>query len=173
MISAVSWRFGLAARIGFSIAAAVVAIQVLVVAVFVLTPENPPPLFGAGWLSDAVVHVARPAFSAAATDADILEHLPRVEALSVRIDHDPPRHLADPPWPLNRVVATVRNKLADHPSAAVDAFLPGPQPPIDNGPVIVPASLQATLSKGPILPGEELLAPRFFSSRSSWGPAVG
>ena len=87
MISAVSWRFGLAARIGFSIAAAVVAIQVLVVAVFVLAPEN-PPLLGAGWLSDAVVHVARPAFSLRRPTRTSSSICLGFEALSVRIDHE-------------------------------------------------------------------------------------
>jgi hypothetical protein len=66
VIRAVLGRFGLAARIGLSIAATVVAIQVLLVAVFVLTPENTPPLYGAGWLSDAVADLARPALSEAA-----------------------------------------------------------------------------------------------------------
>ncbi len=161
MIRAVLGRFGLAARIGLSIAAAVVAIQVLVVAVFMLTPQKLPPLYGAGWLSDAVADLAKPALSTtagASTDADILERLPRIPSLSVWIDHAPPRHLADPAWPLNRVVATVRSKLSDHPSATVDAFLLGR----GNGPMIAPASLQATLPVGPILAGEELLVPPFF-----------
>ncbi|MGA7195537.1 sensor histidine kinase [Roseiarcus sp.] len=162
MIRTLFGRFGLAARIGLSIAAAVVAIQVLVVAVFLLTPENRPPLYGALWLSDAVADLARSALSGAATEPDFLERLPRFGGLSVGIDQTPPRHLVPPPWPLNRVVATVRSKLADRPSAAVDAFFDGPWPLSGVASMTAPTGLQATWSEGPILPGEELLVPPLF-----------
>lgn len=162
MIGAVPGRFGLAARIGLSIAAAVAAIQILVAAVFVLTPTDPLPLYRAGWLSDTIAGLAQTALSAPSTDANILERLSRVEALSVRIEHAPPRHLAEPPWPLDRVIATVRRKLTDHPSAAIDGFLLAPWPTKEGGLVIAPAGLPAKLTAGPIVPGEELLVPPLF-----------
>ena len=66
------------------------------------------------------------------------------------------------PRPLNRVVATVRGELADVRPAAISALVAGPAPFLHSPLAIVPPSMAATLSKGPILPEDELLVPPLF-----------
>ena len=69
-----------------------------------------------------------------------------------------PRRPSDPAWPLNRVVATIRDKLSGDPRATVGAIFLGPAPS-GVSPATVPARLQAALPEGPLRAGEELLVP--------------
>ena len=111
-------RLGLAARIAVAIVAAVVAIQILVTLVFVLNPANFHPFYSARWLSGAVAEIIKnsmsgeepPGVLGGLQDAESSCRSPRPCA---RLPLDP----GDPPWPMNRVLATVRSELgaADSP----------------------------------------------------------
>ncbi len=122
MIKGLTGRLGLAARIGAAIAAAVVAIQVLVTLVFLTHPPNFHALYSARWLSGAVTEIIKNAMAGATEPASILANLPNGESLSVRFDRAPPRRASsDPPWPLNRVLATVRSELGGPAAPTVEA----------------------------------------------------
>ena len=141
-------RLGLAARIGAAIVAAVAAIQVLVTLVFVLNPPNFHPFYSARWLSGAVT-IIRNAMSGEAQLTSALGNLQNANSLAVGIGRAPPPRLGpgDPPWPLNRVLATVRNELATRRAPSIEAVGMGPS----GEPVpVVPADAFATLPSGPL-----------------------
>jgi signal transduction histidine kinase len=154
-------RLGLAARIGAAIFAAVAAIQLLVALVFILNPPNFHPFYSARWLSDAAVTIIRNATSGEAQLTSALGNLPNAESLAVRFVAAPPPRIGpgEPPWPLNRVLATVRNEVGDLASASIEAVGMGPS----GEPVpVVPADAFATLLSGPLRSGEDLLLPPAF-----------
>jgi signal transduction histidine kinase len=154
-------RLGLAARIGAAIVAAVAAIQVLVTLVFVLNPPNFHPFYSARWLSDAAVTIIGNATSGEAQLTSALGNLPNAESLAVRFANAPPPHVGpgEAPWPLNRVLATVRNEVGDVASSSIEAVGMGPS----GEPVpVVPADAFATLMSGPLRSGEDLLLPPTF-----------
>jgi signal transduction histidine kinase len=154
-------HFGLAARIGAAIFAAVAAIQVLVTLVFVMNPPNFHPFYSARWLSDATVTLIRNASSGEAQLTSALGSLPNAQALAVRFADAPPPRIGpgQPPWPLNRVLATVRNEVGDVASASIEAVGMGPSgEPIP----VVPADAFASLMSGPLRSGEDLLLPPTF-----------
>jgi signal transduction histidine kinase len=151
---------GLAARIGAAIVAAVAAIQVLVALVFVMNPPNFHPFYSARWLSDAAVTIIRNATSGEAQLTSALGNLQNAESLAVRFVNAPPSlgH-SDPPWPLNRVLDTVRNEVGDAAAPSIEAVGMGPSgEPIP----VVPADAFANLPKGPLRSGEDLLLPPVF-----------
>ncbi|HEY1885750.1 MAG TPA: HAMP domain-containing sensor histidine kinase [Roseiarcus sp.] len=153
-------RLGLAARIGAAIAAAVIAIQILVTLVFVLHPPNLHALYSARWLSGAAVEIIRNALAGAREPTSALGNLPNGESLTVRFDRaPPPRASSDPPWPLNRVLATVRSELGGPAAPAVEAVGMGPG---EEAISVVPADASLTLPSGPLQSGEDLLTPPFF-----------
>jgi signal transduction histidine kinase len=153
-------RLGLAARIGAAIVAAVAAIQVLVTLVFVLHPPNFHALYSARWLSGAAVEIIRNAMAGATEPASALRDLPNGESLTVRFDRAPPHPASsDPPWPLNRVLATVRSELGGPAAPTVEAVGMGPS---EEAVPVVPADASATLPSGPLQSGEDLLTPPFF-----------
>ena len=142
-------RLGLAARIGAAILAAVVAIQVLVALVFILNPPNFHPFYSARWLSDAAVTIIKNATLGEAQLTSALGNLPNAESLVVRFVAAPPPRIGpgEPPWPLNRVLATVRNEVGDVASPSIEAVGMGPS----GEPVpVVPADAFETLLKGPL-----------------------
>jgi signal transduction histidine kinase len=154
-------RLGLAARIGAAIVAAVAAIQVLVALVFVLNPPNFHPFYSARWLSDAAVTVIRNAATGGQELATALGDLPNAETLAVRFVNAPPPRVGhgEPPWPLNRVLATVRNEVGDLAAPSIEAVGMGPSgEPIP----VVPADAFETLPSGPLRSGEDLLLPPIF-----------
>jgi signal transduction histidine kinase len=154
-------RLGLAARIGAAIVAAVAAIQVLVTLVFVLNPPNFHPFYSARWLSDAAVTIIRNATSGEAQLTNALGNLQNAESLAVRFANAPPPRMGpgEPPWPLNRVLATIRNEVGDGASASIEAVGMGPS----GEPVpVVPADAFANLLSGPLRSGEDLLLPPVF-----------
>ena len=160
MISNAFARLGLAARIGVAIGAAVAAIQALVTLVFVLNPPSLHPFYSARWLSGAVAEIIRNAETGETQPASGSGNLQRAESLAVRIDYAPP-HLGpgDPPWPLNRVLVTVRNELGGAAAPSIEAVGMGPSgEPIP----VVPADASATLPSGPLQSGEDLLIPPIF-----------
>jgi len=154
-------RLGLAARIGVAIVAAVAAIQVLVTLVFVLNPPNFHPFYSARWLSDATITIVKNATSGEAQLTSVLGNLPNAESLAVRFADAPPPRLGprEPPWPLNRVLATVRNEVGDAATPSIEAVGMGPS----GEPVpVVPPDAFATLPSGPLRSGEDLLLPPTF-----------
>jgi signal transduction histidine kinase len=154
-------RLGLAARIGAAIVAAVAAIQVLVTLVFVLNPPNFHPFYSARWLSSAAVKIIKNSTSGEMELTSALGDLQNAESLAVRFVNAPPPRLGpgEPPWPLNRVLATVRNEVGDVASASIEAVGMGPS----GEPVpVVPADAFATLLSGPLRSGEDLLLPPVF-----------
>ena len=154
-------RLGLAARIGAAIFAAVAAIQVLVALVFILNPPNFHPFYSARWLSDAAATIIRSSASGETELASALGNLENAESLSVRFVNAPPSRLrfGEPPWPLNRVLATVRSEVGDGASASIEAIGMGPS----GEPVpVVPADAFAALPSGPLRSGEDLLLPPVF-----------
>ena len=160
MIKGLIGRFGLAARIGAAIAAAVIAIQVLVTLVFLMHPPNFRPFYSARWLSGSSVEIIKNAMAGATEPSSVLGNLPNAESLSVRFDRAPPRRASsDPPWPLNRVLATVRSELGGAAGPTVEAVGMGPS---DEPIPAVPADASASLPSGPLRSGEDLLAPPFF-----------
>src|SRR5208337_2061422 len=153
-------RLGLAARIGVAIVAAVVAIQALVTLVFVMNPPSLHPFYSARWLSGAVAAIAKNAMSGEAAPASGFGNLQNSESLSVRVDTAPPAlgpH--DPPWPLNRVLATVRSELGGAAAPSIEAIGMGPS---GEALPVVPADASATLPRGPLESGEDLLIPPIF-----------
>jgi hypothetical protein len=154
-------RLGLAARIGAAIVAAVAAIQVLVTLVFVLNPPSFHPFYSARWLSGAVVTIIKNSASGETRLASALGDLENAESLAVRFVDAPPSRLGpgEPPWPLNRVLATVRNEVGDAAAPSIEAVGMGPS----GEPVpVVPADVFATLPSGPLRAGEDLLLPLTF-----------
>src|SRR5580698_1008251 len=154
-------RLGLAGRIGAAIFAAVAAIQVLVTLVFVLNPPNFHPFYSARWLSNAAVTIIKTTSSGEPELASALADLQDAETLAVRFVNAPPRRLGpgEPPWPLNRVLATVRSEVGDAAAPSVEAVGMGPSgEPIP----VVPADAFAALQSGPLRPGEDLLLPPVF-----------
>jgi signal transduction histidine kinase len=154
-------RLGLAGRIGAAILAAVVAIQVLVTLVFVLNPPNFHPFYSARWLSNAAATIIKTTSSGEPELASALADLQDAETLAVRFVNAPPPRLGprEPPWPLNRVLATVRNEVGDAAALSVEAQGMGPSgEPIP----VVPADAFAALPSGPLRPGEDLLLPPVF-----------
>ena len=110
----------------------------------------------------AVAEIIRNATSGEAPPTPLWTNLPNAEALAVR--HRARRRPAsvpgDPPWPLNRVLATVRNEVGD-----------GARPPsveaagigtVGRALLVVPADAFATLPSGPLQAGEDLLVPPTF-----------
>ena len=114
MISRAFARLGLAARIGAAIVAAVIAIQVLVTLVFVLNSPSLHPFYSARWLSAEVAEIIKNAMEAEAPPASALGNLQNANSLAIGMERAPPPRLdpGDPPWPLNRVLATVRNEVS-------------------------------------------------------------
>ena len=155
-------RLGLATRIGAAIAVAVAAIQALVTLVFVLNPPNVHAFYSARWLSGVVAEVIRNSASGETAPATALANLENGEALSVRLDPAPHPSLdrGSPPWPLNRVLATVRKEIGGAAGGlSVEAVGMGPS----GEPVrVVPADAFATLPSGPLQSGEDLLVPPDF-----------
>jgi signal transduction histidine kinase len=154
-------RLGLAGRIGAAIFAAVAAIQVLVTLVFVLNPPNFHPFYSARWLSNAAVTIIKTTSSGEPELASALADLQDAETLAVRFVNAPPRRLGpgEPPWPLNRVLATVRSEVGDAAAPSIEAVGMGPSgEPIP----VVPADAFAALQSGPLRPGEDLLLPPVF-----------
>ncbi len=153
-------RAGLAARIGVAIVAAVAAIQALVTLVFVLNPPSLHPFYSARWLSGAVAEIVKNAMSGETQPASGLGNLQSAETLAIRIDYAPPRlGPGNPPWPLNRVLATVRNELGGIDAPSIEAVGMGPSgEPLP----VVPADASATLPSGPLQSGEDLLMPPIF-----------
>ena len=161
MIGGALARPGLAARIGVAIVLAVAAIQILVTLVFVLNQSSFPPLYSARWLSGAVVEIVRHAKSGQATQIGAPTNVQNAQALAVRIDRSPPRLFAGvPSWPLNRVVATVRNELGG--GAGVPSIEAAEVGLWGQSISVVPADAFATLPNGPLESGEDLLAPPAF-----------
>jgi signal transduction histidine kinase len=160
VIKGVLGRLGLAARIGAAIAAAVIAIQVLVILVFLMHPPNFQPFYSARWLSGSAVEIIKNAMAGATEPSSALGNLPNPESLSVRFDRAPPRRAtSDPPWPLNRVLATVRSELGGPSAPTLEAVGMGPS---DEAIPVVPADASASLPSGPLRSGEDLLAPPIF-----------
>ena len=154
-------RLGLAARIGTAIVAAVVAIQILVTLVFVLRPPTFPPFYSARWLSAVVTDIIRRETTAGADPARALADGAGAEALVVRIEETPPRLAQGPaPWPLDRVLATVRSDLRDPLEASVQAAGMGPMG--GESLLVMPPDAFATLPSGPLAAGEDLLVPPMF-----------
>jgi signal transduction histidine kinase len=152
-------RFGLAARIGAAIAAAVIAIQILVTLVFVLHPPEFHPFYSARWLSGALAEIIKNATSGETAPMSVSGDAQNAESLTVRLENAPPRFVRDdPPWPLNRVIATVRNELG---GAAPSMTARGMRPPGESLQVM-PAGAFATLPSGPLQSGEDLLVPPNF-----------
>jgi signal transduction histidine kinase len=159
VINRVLARLGLAARIGVAIAAAVAAIQVLVTLVFVLNPPNLHPFYSARWLSGAVAGIIKTSMTGGPDQAGGLGDLQNAD-LAVRFDRAPPRlGPGDPPWPINRVLATVRSELGGADALSIEAAGMGPSG--ERLPV-VPADAFATLPSGPLQSGEDLLVPPIF-----------
>ena len=161
MIKGLIGRFGLAARIGAAILAAVAAIQVLVALVFILNPPNFHPFYSARWLSDAAVTIIRNAMAGATEPSSVLGNLQNAETLAVGFVNAPPPRLGpgEPPWPLNRVLATVRSEVGDASAPSIEAVGMGPSgEPIP----VVPAEAFAALPSGPLRSGEDLLLPPVF-----------
>jgi signal transduction histidine kinase len=153
-------RLGLAARIGVAVVAAVAAIQVLVTLVFVMNPPNFHPFYSARWLSSAAVKIIKNSTSGETEQTSALGDLQNAESLAVRFVNTPPGlgH-GEPPWPLNRVLATVRNEVGDGAAPSIVAVGMGPS----GWPVpVVPADAFATLPSGPLQSGEDLLLPPVF-----------
>jgi signal transduction histidine kinase len=151
-------RLGLAARIGAAIAAAVIAIQILVTLVFVLNPPEFHPFSSARWLSGALAEIIKNSKSGE-TATGVSGGAQNAESLAVRFEDSPPGFVRDDPsWPLNRVLATVRNELggAAPPIEAGGMGPPGLSPPV------MPAGAFATLPSGPLQSGEDLLVPPNF-----------
>ncbi len=160
MIKGLLGRLGLAARIGAAIAAAVIAIQVLVTLVFLTHPPNFHPFYSARWLSGSAVEIIKNAMAGATEPSSVLRNLANAEFLSVRFDRAPPRRAtSDPPWPLNRVLATVRSELGGPAAPTVEAVGMGPS---DEAIPVVPADASEALPSGPLRSGEDLLAPPIF-----------
>jgi signal transduction histidine kinase len=160
VIKGLTGRLGLAARIGAAIFAAVAAIQVLVTLVFVMNPPNFHPFYSARWLSDAAVTIIRNSASSEAQLTSALGDLQNAETLAVRFVNAPPPRLGpgEPPWPLNRVLATVRSEVGDA-APSIEAVGMGPSgEPIP----VVPADAFAALPSGPLRSGEDLLLPPVF-----------
>jgi signal transduction histidine kinase len=153
-------RLGLAARIGAAILAAVAAIQVLVALVFVFNPPNFHPFYSARWLSDTVATIIRTS-SGDLELASALGDLKDGDALAVRFVKAPPPRLdsGEPPWPLNRVLATVRSEVGAAAAPSVQAVGMGPSG--EPNPVVPPDAF-AALPSGPLRPGEDLLLPPVF-----------
>ena len=154
-------RLGLAARIGAAIVAAVAAIQVLVTLVFVLNSPNFHPFYSARWLSSAAVKIIKNSTSGEPELTSALGNLQNAESLAVRLVNAPPPRLGrgEPPWPLNRVLATVQNEVGDAAAPSIEAVGMGPS----GEPVpVVPADAFATLPSGPLRSGEDLLLPPVF-----------
>jgi signal transduction histidine kinase len=153
-------RLGLAARIGAAMAAAVIAIQILVTLVFVLNPTSFHPFYSARWLSGAVVEIIRTSVSGETAPAGGLGGLENAESLAVRLDRAPPRlGPGDPPWPVNRVLATVRSELGGANAPSIHAIGMGPSAELVP---VIPADAFATLPSGPLQSGEDLLVPPIF-----------
>jgi signal transduction histidine kinase len=148
-------RLGLATRIGVAIVAAVAAIQALVTLVFLLNPPSFHAFYSARWLSGAVVHIIKNAGTASA-----LGSLKNGESLAVRFDPAPPPGFGPggPPWPLNRVLATVRDELGAAAAPSIEAVGMGPGEPV----ALVPPDAFASLPSGPLQSGEDLLVPPDF-----------
>jgi signal transduction histidine kinase len=153
-------RLGLAARIGAAIVAAVAAIQVLVTLVFVMNPPNFHPFYSARWLSAAAVEIIKNSRSGETEPASALGNIQNGESLAVRFVNAPPSlGPGGTPWPLNRVLATVRNELGSVAGSSIEAIGMGPAgEPIP----VVPADAFATLPSGPLRSGEDLLLPPIF-----------
>jgi len=153
-------RLGLAGRIGAAIAGVVVAIQVLVTLVFVLNPPSFHAFYSARWLSGAAVEIIKNAMAGGGEPASASESLPNGESLTIRFDRAPPRRASkDPPWPLNRVLETIRSELGGPGAPKVEAVGMGPS---EDAVSIVPAGASTTMPSGPLQPGEDLLTPPFF-----------
>ena len=131
--------------------------------VFVLNPPNFHPFYSARWLSGAVVEIIKNSTSGETEPTSALGDLQNAESLAVRFDNAPPRlGPGEPPWPLNRVLATVRNELGDADAPSIEAVGMGPS----GEPVpVVPADAFATLPSGPLRSGEDLLLPPVFPDR--------
>ena len=152
-------RLGLAARIGAAIAAAVIAIQILVTLVFVLHPSEFHPFYSARWLSGALAEIIKNATSGDTAPMSVSGDAQNAESLAVRLENAPPGFARDdPPWPLNRVIATVRNELG---GAAPSIKARGMRPPGESLQV-TPAGAFAMLPSGPLQSGEDLLVPPNF-----------
>jgi signal transduction histidine kinase len=161
VISRAFARLGLAARIGAAIVAAVIAIQVLVTLVFVLNSPSLHPFYSARWLSAEVAEIIKNAMEAEAPPASALGNLQNADSLAIGMERAPPPRLdpGDPPWPLNRVLATVRNEVSGAAAPHVQALGIGPSgEPLQ----VVPADAFATLPSGPLQSGEDLLVPPTF-----------
>ena len=162
MIGRAFARLGLAERIGAAIVVAVIAIQVLVTLVFVLNPPSLHPFYSARWLSGAVAEIIKNTMSGKAPPASALGNLQNADSLAIGLERAPSPRLdpGDPPWPLNRVLATVRNEVSG--AAALQALGIGPSgEPVQ----VVPADAFATLPSGPLQSGEDLLVPPTFLIR--------
>ena len=161
MISRAFSRFGLAERIGAAIVVAVIAIQVLVTLVFVLNPPSLHPFYSARWLSGAVAEIIKNTMAGEAPPGSALANLQNADSLAIDLERAPPPRLdpTDPPWPLNRVLATVRNEVSGAAAPSVQALGIGPSgEPVQ----VVPADTFATLPRGPLHSGEDLLVPPIF-----------
>ncbi|MBV8798146.1 MAG: HAMP domain-containing histidine kinase [Hyphomicrobiales bacterium] len=152
-------RLGLAARIGAAIAAAVIAIQILVTLVFVLHPPQFHPFYSARWLSGALAEIIKNSKSGETAAAGVSGGARNAESFAVRIEDSPPGFVReDPPWPLNRVLATVRNELG----GAAPPIQAGGMGPAGVSPPVMPAGAFATLPSGALQSGEDLLVPPDF-----------
>lgn len=152
-------RLGLATRIGAAITAAVVAIQILVTLVFVLHPPNLRPFYSARWLSGAVADIIRNSTSGETAPTGVSSDARNPENLAVRFENAPPGFVrGDPPWPLNRVLATVRNELGGAAPSIEAAGMGPPGEPLQ----VTPAGAFAKLPSGPLESGEDLLVPPTF-----------
>ena len=142
-------RLGLAARIGAAIVAAVAAIQILVTLVFVLNPPNFHPFYSARWLSGAAVTIIKTTSSGESELASALADLQNAGTLAVGVVNAPPRRLGpgEPPWPLNRVLATVRSEVGDAAAPSVEAVGMGTS---GESIPVVPADAFAALPSGPL-----------------------
>jgi signal transduction histidine kinase len=152
-------RLGLAARIGAAIAAAVIAIQILVTLVFVLHPPQFHPFYSARWLSGALAEIIKNSKSGETAAAGVSGGARNAESFAVRIEDSPPGFVReDPPWPLNRVLATIRNELG----GAAPPIQAGGMGPAGVSPPVMPAGAFATLPSGALQSGEDLLVPPDF-----------
>ncbi len=129
--------------------------------VFLLNLSALPPFYSARWLSAEVVDIVKRAMSGEAASNGVPTNVRDAGVLAVRVDHTPPRlEFRDPPWPLDRVLATVRSRLGgDAETASIEAAGSGPWG--ESLPVVPPDAF-LTLQRGPLRSGEDVLTPPTF-----------
>jgi signal transduction histidine kinase len=106
-----------------------------------------------------LAEIVKNAASGEAAPASVSGNAQNAESLTVRFENAPPGFVRDDPtWPLNRVLATVRNELG----GAAPPIEAGGMGPPGESPQVMPAGAFATLPSGPLQSGEDLMVPPNF-----------